>query len=214
MINKQTIVVLIGVPGCGKGTLANNLIKEYGFKHISTGDLFRATIKKNTPLGIRLRNIVTSGALVDDQTTNEVMKCEIEKLLAKKHSIILDGYPRTKEQAKFLEAIIKPTLVLLINIDHELAEKRILGRRLCPLCGAVYNTYFNKPKVDGLCDKDNAKLIVRKDDNLDSLKARMDVYDNVTKQLTDYYHNEPCFHKIDANQGIASIMPLIRSLLK
>lgn len=126
MINKQTIVVLIGVPGCGKGTLANNLIKEYGFKHISTGDLFRATIKKNTPLGIRLRNIVTSGALVDDQTTNEVMKCEIEKLLAKKHSIILDGYPRTKEQAKFLEAIIKPTLVLLINIDHELAEKEFL----------------------------------------------------------------------------------------
>lgn len=123
MISKQKIIVLIGVPGCGKGMLANNLIKEYGFKHISTGDLFRTTIKQNTPLAERLRSIVARGALVDDQTTNEVIKTEMTKLLVNNDSIILDGYPRTKQQAHFLETIIKPSLVLLISIKRELAEK-------------------------------------------------------------------------------------------
>ncbi|MDR3330231.1 MAG: nucleoside monophosphate kinase [Mycoplasmataceae bacterium] len=206
-------IVLLGAPGSGKGTLSNHLEKKYHFEHISTGDLFRKVIASGSELGEKLKLIVSTGALVSDQVTNAVMREELGKLVNDNASFILDGYPRTPEQAKFLEQIVQPDLILLIDVEKELAVKRIVGRRLCPKCGAIYNIYFKKPKIDNVCDYDGEFLIQRKDDNNATITKRFDLYEDVTHQLVDYYQGSGKLYRIDANNGIDAILPQIDELL-
>ncbi|GHU26473.1 adenylate kinase [Bacilli bacterium] len=214
MIKNNLAVVLLGAPGSGKGTLAKKLVTDYNFVHVSTGDLFRKTIASGSELGNQLMSIVASGALVSDEVTNSVMKEELLTLINSHRRFILDGYPRTPEQAKFLDNIVKPDLILLINVEKDLAIKRIVGRRLCPQCGAIYNIYFNKPKVDSICDFDGAFLIQRKDDNEETINKRFELYEQVTQQLATYYAASKKLHNIDVNGGIDQVYPDIVKLME
>jgi adenylate kinase len=214
MVKPNYHIVLLGAPGSGKGTLAKHLVTQYGFKHISTGDMFRKVIASNTPLGQQLKNIVATGALVSDDITNAVMKDQLLALVNDKTGFILDGYPRTIAQAQFLDNIAKPHLILLIDVEKELAIKRIIGRRLCPKCNAIYNIYFKKPKVDSVCDYDGEFLIQRKDDNRDTVSHRFDLYQKVTSSLVPYYHDSNNLYRIDANNGIDAILPAVFKLIE
>jgi adenylate kinase len=199
------VIVLIGAPGSGKGTLSNFLVKKHSFKHVSTGDLFRKNINENTQLGLKIKQIVTTGALVHDDITNEVMKQEILRLEQQKQNYILDGYPRSYNQAKFLDSVISPDLILLIEIDKELAKKRIVGRRSCPKCNAIYNIYFKKPKKENICDYDGCTLIQRKDDNLEAFETRFDIYENGINEMKKYYQNNKKFKIIKATDNTDNI---------
>jgi adenylate kinase len=214
MVKDNYHIILLGAPGSGKGTLAKHLVEQYGFKHLSTGDMFRKVIAENTPLGLNLKNIVATGALVSDDITNAVIKEQLLSLVNNKVSFILDGYPRTPLQAKFLDNIVKPDLILLIDVEKELAIKRIIGRRLCPKCGAIYNIYFKKPKVDNICDNDGEFLIQRKDDNRETISHRFDLYQEITSGLVNHYHDSGNLYRIDANNGIEAILPEVIKLIE
>jgi adenylate kinase len=214
MVKKDYYIILLGAPGSGKGTLAKYLVEQYGFEHLSTGDMFRKVIAENTPLGQELKAIVVSGKLVSDNITNNVVREELLTLINTHKNFILDGYPRTPEQARFLENIAKPSLILLIDVKKELAIERIVGRRLCPKCGAIYNVYFKKPKIENICDYDGEFLIQRKDDNLETISKRFDLYQEVTSQLASYYHDTNKLYRIDANDGIDNILPEVIKLIE
>lgn len=193
------VLVLLGAPGCGKGTLSAKLVSELNYVHLSTGDLFRKIMKSSGPLADKINGIIQSGKLVSDDLTNELVKSELETLKGK--NIVLDGYPRTVDQAKYLDSIIKVDRVILIEVSKENSIKRISGRRMCPKCNTIYNIYFHAPKIEGRCDKDNAELIQRKDDNLESVKKRLEIYDSQTKPLIDYYDSRHILVKFDGNKS-------------
>lgn len=203
------IIVLLGAPGSGKGTLSSRLKNELGYVHLSTGDMFRKILKSGTELGNKINAIIQSGKLVSDDLTNELVKQELLNVHADK--IVLDGYPRTVEQAKYLDSIVKVDKVVLIDIENDLVIKRISGRRMCPKCNSIYNIYFNKPKVENKCDLDGETLITRKDDNEESVIKRLAVYDSQTKPLIDYYD---CRHILVKYDGNKSIDPIFEAMKK
>ncbi len=202
------IIVLLGAPGSGKGTLSSRLKNELGYVHLSTGDMFRKILKSGTELGNKINAIIQSGKLVSDDLTNELVKQELSNVHADK--IVLDGYPRTVEQAQFLDSIAKVDKVVLIDIKNDVVIKRILGRRMCPKCNSIYNIYFNQPKVENKCDLDGETLITRKDDNEESVIKRLAVYDSQTKPLIDYYDRRHILVKYDGNKSIDPIFEAIK----
>jgi adenylate kinase len=207
-------IVLLGAPGSGKGTLSKYLQEKRGFTHISTGDLFRKVLNQKTTLGDELRNAITSGALVSDEITNAIVKEELLKLISNKADFILDGYPRTLSQAQFLDNILDIDLVILTDVAETLAVKRIIGRRLCPKCGAIYNTFFNPPKVPNICDHDGSFLIQRKDDNEEIVKKRFEVYQISSYELIEHYKAKHKFHKVDSNGEPRQTVQAVEALLK
>ncbi|MDR2823299.1 MAG: nucleoside monophosphate kinase [Mycoplasmataceae bacterium] len=207
-------IVLLGAPGSGKGTLGKYLHEQHGYTHVSTGDLFRKVLNEKTSLGDELRNAITSGTLVSDEITNAVVKEELLKLVNKKASFILDGYPRTIAQARFLDNIVDIDLVILTDVTEQLAVKRIMGRRLCPKCGAIYNIFFNPPKVENICDHDGAFLIQRKDDNEEIVKKRFEIYQISNKELVQHYQKKNKFHKVDSNGDLQKTAQAVERLLK
>ncbi|MDR1235131.1 MAG: nucleoside monophosphate kinase [Mycoplasmataceae bacterium] len=211
---KQKHIVLLGAPGSGKGTLARKLVNRYGLKHLSTGDMFRKVIAENSPLGQELKAIVATGSLVSDDITNAVVKTELLQLISNHEGFILDGYPRTVAQANFLASIVQPDLVFLIDVEKELAIKRIVGRRVCSKCGATYNIYFKKPKIDNVCDCDGEFLIQRKDDDRTTISKRFDLYQQVTSKLITYYHGTNKLYRIDANNGIEAILDTVIKIIE
>ncbi len=202
------IIVLLGAPGSGKGTLSSRLKNELGYVHLSTGDMFRKILKSGTELGNKINAIIQSGKLVSDDLTNELVKQELSNVHADK--IVLDGYPRTVEQAQFLDSIAKVDKVVLIDIKNDVVIKRISGRRMCPKCNSIYNVYFNQPKVENKCDLDGETLITRKDDNEESVIKRLAVYDSQTKPLIDYYDRRHILVKYDGNKSIDPIFEAIK----
>ncbi len=202
------IIVLLGAPGSGKGTLSSRLKNELGYVHLSTGDMFRKILKSGTELGNKINAIIQSGKLVSDDLTNELVKQELSNVHADK--IVLDGYPRTVEQAQFLDSIAKVDKVVLIDIENDVVIKRISGRRMCPKCNSIYNIYFNQPKVENKCDLDGETLITRKDDNEESVIKRLAVYDSQTKPLIDYYDRRHILVKYDGNKSIDPIFEAIK----
>ncbi len=202
------IIVLLGAPGSGKGTLSSRLKNELGYVHLSTGDMFRKILKSGTELGNKINAIIQSRKLVSDDLTNELVKQELSNVHADK--IVLDGYPRTVEQAQFLDSIAKVDKVVLIDIKNDVVIKRILGRRMCPKCNSIYNIYFNQPKVENKCDLDGETLITRKDDNEESVIKRLAVYDSQTKPLIDYYDRRHILVKYDGNKSIDPIFEAIK----
>ncbi len=202
------IIVLLGAPGSGKGTLSSRLKNELGYVHLSTGDMFRKILKSGTELGNKINAIIQSGKLVSDDLTNELVKQELSNVHADK--IVLDGYPRTVEQAQFLDSIAKVDKVVLIDIENDIVIKRISGRRMCPKCNSIYNVYFNQPKVENKCDLDGETLITRKDDNEESVIKRLAVYDSQTKPLIDYYDRRHILVKYDGNKSIDPIFEAIK----
>lgn len=179
-------LIFFGAPGAGKGTVAKIISEKDNIIQISTGDLFRDNIKNKTILGKKVSSILDAGNLVPDDLTISIVKDRIQHQDCK-NGYILDGFPRTLNQAKEWDKIDPVDKAVYFDITDEDVKKRLGGRRICPKCGAIYNIYSNKSKKEGFCDNDNETLITRKDDQIDAIENRLKVYHEQTKPLIKYY---------------------------
>ncbi len=184
-------IVLLGAPGAGKGTQAKSLSEKLAVPHISTGDIFRANIKGNTPLGIKAKEYMDKGQLVPDELTVEIVKDRLANPDCSK-GFILDGFPRTIPQAEYLDSVLKDMNIeldatLLINVKDEDIIERMSGRRTCPNCGASYHVIYNPTKIEGICDVCKTPVIQRPDDAAETVLSRLETYHQQTQPLISYY---------------------------
>lgn len=211
-------ILLMGPPGAGKGTQAAELVKEFAIPHISTGDMFRAAIKEGTALGREAKGYMDQGKLVPDSVTIGIVRERLAKDDCKK-GFILDGFPRTVEQADALDGILKDlglslTRVLNINVPAADLIERATGRRICKKCGATYHVKFNPPKKEGVCDACGGELFQRADDTAETMKNRLSVYEASTKPLIDYYEKAGVYTEVDGRQAIDKVTADLVSALK
>lgn len=211
-------IILMGLPGAGKGTQASEIIKKYPIPHISTGDMFRAAIKNNTDLGQKAKSFMDNGELVPDEVTIGIVR---ERLLEEdaKRGFLLDGFPRTVEQAAALndmlaEAGRKIEAVVNIDVQEEELMNRLTGRRICETCGTTYHLVFNPPKVEGICDIDGGKLYQRADDNPETVRNRLDVNIKQTKPLVDFYTEQGVLFNIDGSKDIKDVTAEVEAVLQ
>ena len=190
--------IFLGPPGAGKGSLAVKVAEDYKIPHISTGDIFRANIKAQTPLGVKVNAIIDSGALVSDELTFELVKDRIAQDDCK-NGYILDGFPRTIPQAEMLESLVSDIKVVNFEIQDEIVIRRLSTRRTCKACGANFNVLTLPPKVEGVCDKCNGELYQRDDDKQESIMNRMDVYREQTEPLINFYKEKGKITDLDAS---------------
>lgn len=203
------IIVLMGAPGAGKGTQARLLQERLHLPQISTGDIFRSLKSAQTPLAQEVREIMERGQLVPDELTIQLVKERTSEDDAKE-GYILDGFPRTPAQAESLEKLAveqgKHILPIQIDVPSELLEKRMTGRRNCPVCNEIYNIYFKPPRYDNVCDfHPEAQLVHRGDDNLETVRKRLATYDEQTRPLLDYYASKNLLRVVDGNRKRESI---------
>lgn len=201
--------ILLGPPGAGKGTQAETIVKEFGIPHVSTGDIFRKNIKEETELGKKVKSYLNQGALVPDELTVAIVKDRIVQSDCK-NGFLLDGFPRTIEQAKALDTVLgelgqKLDFVINIQVDPKLLVERAVGRRICKDCGQTYHVIFNAPKQEGICDKCGGKLYQRKDDTEETVANRINVYQNQTEPLIEYYTAKSIIINIDGQQPIEKV---------
>ena len=209
------IIVLIGAPGAGKGTQARLLEERRGIPQISTGDMFREMKNADTPLAREVQAIMEAGKLISDELTFQIVK---DRTSREKKSYILDGFPRTAVQAEMLEALAeeqdKEINAILIDVPIDYLEKRMTGRRSCPVCGEIYNIYFKLPKDDNVCDvHSDTQLNHRADDTEEKVKVRLATYEENTKPLLDYYENSGRLQKIDGRGEPEIIYQELESLI-
>ena len=208
----------MGAPGAGKGTQARLLQERLKLPQISTGDIFRALKDSQAPLAIEVREIMTQGRLVPDELTIRLVK-ERTSHDDCRNGYILDGFPRTPAQAESLESLaaeqgneISP---VLIDIPTEILEKRMTGRRNCPVCGEIYNVYFKPPLHDNVCDvHSDTQLTHRADDNAETVKARLTTYEEQTRPLIDYYLSRDLLRTVDGNRNPEVIYKEIEAIVK
>jgi adenylate kinase len=203
------IIVLMGAPGAGKGTQARLLQERLGLPQISTGDMFRALLKTETPLAAELRPILSAGALVPDELTIRIVR-ERTGQPDCRDGYVLDGFPRTPAQAEMLEHLAAEQghrlIAVLVDVPFDILERRVTGRRNCPVCKEIYNVYFKPPKVDNVCDiHPEAQLERRADDNAETIKARLATYERDTRPLLDYYDGTGRLRRIDGARDAAAI---------
>ena len=202
-------LILMGAPGAGKGTQAAKLVKKFGIPQIATGDMFRAAVKEGTALGKQAKACMDAGKLVPDEVTVGIVRARLAKDDCK-DGFILDGFPRTVEQADALNKILdelgkKLTAVLNIAVPAEDLIGRSVGRRVCKKCGATYHVQFNAPKVEGICDECGGELYQRADDTVETLTKRLNVYVESTRPLIDYYKRAGLYTEIDGRQHIDKV---------
>lgn len=187
-------IVLLGSPGSGKGTQASKIVTKYDIPHISTGDMFRDNIKRQTSIGIEAKKFIDKGHLVPDDLTLQIIEDRfIQPDCAK--GFLLDGFPRTLVQAEALELELHKSdkhldAVVNLEVQDETIIRRMTGRRVCSKCGATYNLTFNKPVVDNVCDKCSGSLLIRDDDKLETVANRLKVYKTETQPLIDFYKDK------------------------
>mgnify|MGYP002627364931 FL=1 len=203
--------VFLGPPGAGKGTLAGDVATEYGIPHISTGDIFRAAIKNQTPLGVKVKSIIDAGGLVSDDITCELVADRLKQDDCKK-GFILDGFPRTIPQAEALEKICPNVKVVNFEVDNELIIARLSNRRVCKSCGTNFNVKFRPPKVEGKCDNCGGELYTRDDDKLESITNRLEVYRSQTEPLINFYRNLNKLSDIDSARDSKLVLVDFRKL--
>jgi len=196
----------MGLPGAGKGTQASEIVKKFPIPHISTGDMFRKAIKDETDLGKEAKSYMDRGELVPDEVTVGIVKDRISEDDAKK-GFLLDGFPRTIEQAEALSNIMqeldrKIDAVINIEVPEEELMNRLTGRRICEKCGTTYHLVFNPPKVDGICDLDGGKLYQREDDNPETVANRLNVNVKQSKPILEFYDNKNVLKNIDGSRDI------------
>ncbi|MBU3227896.1 adenylate kinase [Clostridium algidicarnis] len=210
-------IVLLGPPGAGKGTQAKSISNRYSIPHISTGDIFRKNIAENTPLGIEAKKHIDKGHLVPDDLTIDIVKDRLTKEDCDK-GYLLDGFPRTVTQAEALEGFLnsrdeKLNTALLIDVPRDFILERMTGRRVCPACGASYHIKFNPPTIDGRCDICGTDIIQRKDDVESTVSERLDVYDEQTEPLINYYKSEGLLSIVDGTKAINVVFEEICNIL-
>ena len=202
------IIIMLGAPATGKGTVASILSESLNVPQISTGDIFRKNISEKTELGILAEKYISQGKLVPDDVTINMVKDRLDEGDAK-NGAILDGFPRTIAQAEALDEMLakknmKIDMVLNLSTPREEIVERVVTRRVCsnPECKTIYNTKLNPPKVDGVCDKCGSKIITRKDDTVEAIQTRLEQYFKLTNPLVDFYDRKGCLTTEEVSQRI------------
>ena len=210
-------LVLLGPPGAGKGTQATRIVEKYNIPHISTGDIFRANIKEGTELGKKAQSYMNKGELVPDSLVIEIALDRLSKDDCA-DGFLLDGFPRTVEQAEALDAYLeekgkKVDYVLDIDVPKPVLLERLTARRVCKACGATYNIVGMPPKKEGICDVCGGELYQRADDTAETVENRIEVYNNQTKPLLDYYEKAGNIVHMDGTIGYEELFVKISDLL-
>ncbi|WP_163102764.1 adenylate kinase [Peribacillus alkalitolerans] len=210
-------LVLMGLPGAGKGTQAEKIVEKYNIPHISTGDMFRAAIKDGTELGLQAKSFMDQGALVPDEVTIGIVRERLAKPDCK-NGFLLDGFPRTVAQAEALENMLsgleRPIdFVIHVDVDQSILMERLTGRRICKDCGATYHLVFNPPAKDGVCDRCGGELYQRADDNEETVQNRLEVNMKQTQPLLSFYEDKGYLRKINGQQDINIVFTDIEELL-
>lgn len=210
-------IVLLGPPGAGKGTQAAKLVEKYDIPHISTGDIFRKHLKEQTKLGLKAKEYMDKGLLVPDELVVDIVK---ERLMEDDctKGFLLDGFPRTVEQADALEEELKKLNqkldgVINIEVRDEIIIDRLTGRLVCKKCGATFHEKFNKPKQEGICDICGGELYTRDDDKVETVKNRLDVYKKQTQPLIDYYAKKGLLKTINGEADTDTVFAKICEVL-
>ncbi len=214
-------LIFLGPPACGKGTQTNRLAEYLNFPHVDTGSLLRAEIKGETEAGKEAKSYIDKGQLVPVELVSRIIKNRLSQEDCK-NGYILDGFPRSVEQADELEKmnaeIDKNTdtkfIAVYFDIDTSILVERIVNRRSCPVCGEIYNLAFKAPKKENTCDKCGAQLTQRKDDTREVAQARFDTYNNETAPLIDYYKNKGVLKSIDANGDIETVWERLLEVIR
>lgn len=217
-------ILLLGAPGVGKGTQAKELVKLWGIPQISTGDLLRGNVAQGTELGKIAKEIMGRGDLVPDSLVNEMVAVRLQQPDTV-NGYILDGFPRTLNQAGWLDGRLAaqpnslPVVAVSIQVDYNQLLRRITGRRNCPVCQTIYNVYLNPPKIDGVCDVEGAALVQRADDTEQVFAERMRAYEALTAPVVEHYRAQGRFAEVDGDRpidavsaGIVSAVERLRSL--
>ncbi|MBR4693783.1 MAG: adenylate kinase [Bacilli bacterium] len=212
-------IIFLAVQGAGKGTFAKKLKEKYGYAHISTGDILRERAAVGDELGNKIKDMIDNGKFVPDDIIFDAVEFKITQPECEK-GYILDGFPRNLAQAegysKILEKLGKDLgVVINLTIPEELLKQRIIGRRLCRDCGAIYNIYNEafQPKVEGVCDKCGGELYQRDDDNEESMNTRVKTYYEVTEPIIDYYKEQGVLHTVDSSQEVDTVFSEIEKIL-
>lgn len=210
-------IIMLGAPGAGKGTQADKICAKYNIPHISTGDIFRANIKNNTELGQKAKSYMDKGELVPDELVVDLV---VDRIKADDctNGYVLDGFPRTIPQAEALDAALaaindKVDYAINVEVPDENIINRMSGRRACVACGATYHIVHIPTKVEGVCDKCGAELILRDDDKLETVKNRLNVYHEQTQPLIDYYTAKNVLHEVDGTKAMEDVFSSIVSIL-
>ncbi|CAD2074802.1 adenylate kinase [Phocicoccus schoeneichii] len=211
-------IVIMGLPGAGKGTQAAEIIKKYPIPHISTGDMFRLAIKNETPLGNEAKSYMDRGELVPDEVTVGIVKERLSESDAK-DGFLLDGFPRTVQQAEALNEIMdelgsKIESTIYVDVPEEELMNRLTGRRICEVCGTAYHLVFNPPKQEGICDLDGGKLYQREDDNPETVQNRLEVNIKQTQPLLDFYESQGVLSRVNGSQDIDEVFDDINKVLE
>lgn len=211
-------LVLMGLPGAGKGTQADKIVNKYQIPHISTGDMFRAAMNEGTELGLKAKSFMDKGELVPDEVTIGIVRDRLSKADCEQ-GFLLDGFPRTVPQAEALEDILselgrKIDYVINIDVDKDILMERLTGRRICKECGATYHLIFNPPKEPGVCDRCGGELYQRQDDHEETVQNRLDVNVKQVQPLLDFYHGKGYLKNINGQQHIDQVFSDIDALLK
>jgi len=211
----KKIIILLGPPGAGKGTVGEKLSKLLNFPLISTGDLLRENVKEKTELGIKAKEYMEKGELVPDNIVFSVLFERIKNDDCK-YGFILDGFPRNINQAENLNKLLEDgkTKVIYLKADDDFLIRRLSNRRICEKCGAIYHLINLPPKVEGICDKCGGKLIQRDDDKEEVVRNRLKVYHNLTSPLLNYYGNKGILFQVDATKKLEEIVSEIIKIEK
>ncbi len=207
-------LIFLGAPGSGKGTQAKLMVSECGYNHLSTGDLLRAEVAKQSPLGLKAKEIMKSGALVSDDLVLELLKinCDLDK-----HNYVFDGFPRNMAQAKALEEVVlkgHESLAMYFFIDLNLLKERLVNRRACPGCGSIYNLISTPPKAENVCDKCGHKgLVHREDDKEEAVVNRLKVFESTITPVLDYYESKGVLRRVDASKRVDEIFSEVKKVL-
>ncbi|MGY3778360.1 adenylate kinase [Isobaculum melis] len=211
-------IILMGLPGAGKGTQAEQIVDTYQVPHISTGDMFRAAMKNETPLGVKAKSYMDKGELVPDEVTNGIVKERLQEADTQK-GFLLDGFPRTIAQAEALESILKDLgkkidAVINIHVDKNILMDRLTGRIICRSCGATYHKLFNPPKVADTCDRCGGHdFYQREDDKPETVENRININLEQTKPLLDFYEARNVLNTVNGEQDIKLVFKDVQTIL-
>jgi len=210
-------LILLGAPGAGKGTQAKLIVEKYGIPQISTGDMLREAVAKGTELGKKAKEYMDRGELVPDEVVIGIVKERLKQPDCEK-GFILDGFPRTLKQAEELDKMLeelgkKIDAVINVHVPEEEVVKRIVNRRTCKNCGAVYHLIYNPPKEEGKCDKCGGELYQRDDDKEETVRARYKVYKEQTEPLIEYYSKKGLLYNVDGTKSIEEVFEEIQKIL-
>jgi len=211
-------IILLGLPGVGKGTQAKKLENALDVPHIATGDIFREAIKNSTPLGKKAKSFIDAGELVPDEVTIGIVEERLGKLDCE-DGFILDGFPRTIKQAEALETILAEQnkeldIAIYLTAAKEILIARLSGRRICEDCGATYHIKFDPPKKTGICDECGGKLIQRSDDEVETVKKRIEVNEEKTIGLVDFYRKKGILREVQSTGGINNVHQKLLKLIE